>query len=120
MPDYVMYTLRVLPGDFECKRNYEDFTKLRSTLEKIYPGMHLPYLEKNSWLSETNADFIRKQKVMLEFFVADLLHNPEIRNSRIIEDFLTFKEHKRIKRKFEEYDRIEKPKGIEDICLLRG
>jgi len=31
----------------------------------------------------------------------DLIKNPEIRNSRIFEDFLTLKEHKAIKRKFE-------------------
>ena len=100
MPDYVMYSLKILPADIECKRNYEDFTKLRSALERVYPGIPLPYLQKTSWLSETNADFIKKQKVMLEFFLAEIIYNKELRNSRIFEDFRTLKEHKKMKRKF--------------------
>jgi len=80
---------------------------------KVYPGIKLPYLEKNSWLSETNADFIKKQKVMLEFFLNDIALNPDLKNSRIFEDFLTLREHKKIKRKFEEYEKMGHGLSIE-------
>lgn len=30
--DYLMYNIKVLPLKVTCKRNYEDFAKLRSTL----------------------------------------------------------------------------------------
>jgi len=43
---------------------------------------------------------------MLEFFLNDLIRNPEIRNSKILEDFLTLTDHKKIKRKFEEWDKL--------------
>lgn len=49
---------------------------------------------------------------MLEFFVRDLLRNKEIKNSRIMEDFITLKDHKAIKRKFEKYDKMEAPKSL--------
>ena len=82
-------------------------------MSQLFPAIKLPYLEKNSWFSSTNIEFIKKQKIMLEFFLNDILKNKEIRNSRIIEDFLTLSEHKKIKRKFEEWEKLEKPKSIE-------
>jgi hypothetical protein len=118
MPDYVMYSMRVKPLNIVCKRNYEDFTRLRATLCALYPGIKMSYLEKNSWFYSTNIEFIKKQKAMLEFFLNDLIQHKEIRNSRILEDFLTLQEHKKIKRKFEEYEKLEKPKAIEELCLL--
>lgn len=93
--------------------------RLKDALAKFYPGVQLPYLEKNSWF-ETNLENIKKQKNMLEFFLSDLLRNPEIRNSRIFEDFLTLKEHKAIKRKFEEYAKMDEYKGLEELCVLEG
>ena len=62
MPDYVMYFINLHPLNIVCKRNYEDFTKLKATLTEIYPGIRLAYLEKNSWFSSTNIEFIKKQK----------------------------------------------------------
>ena len=41
----------------------------------------------------------------------------EIKNSRIFEDFMTLKEHKAIKRKFEKYDELEKPKGMDRVMI---
>lgn len=101
MPDYAMYHIHVYPLDIVVKRNYEDFARLRDTLSKLFPGTKLSFLEKNSWFSKTNADFIKAQKVMLQFFLNDIIKNPEIRNSRILEDFLTLPDHKKIKRRFE-------------------
>ncbi len=40
---------------------------------KFHPGVKLPFLETNSWLSETNIDFIKKQKINLEYFLNELL-----------------------------------------------
>ena len=72
----------------------------------MFPGIKLAYLESNRWFSATDEAFINDQKVMLEFFLNDLLKNPEIRNSKILEDFLTLLDHKTIKRKFEEWDKL--------------
>lgn len=44
LPDYVMYHLEVSPLNKICKRNYEDFTRLRAELTKMYPGVKIPYL----------------------------------------------------------------------------
>ena len=44
--DYIMYKVKVNPGDKIIQRNYEDFSKLRNTLNKVYPVIQLPYLEK--------------------------------------------------------------------------
>ena len=52
--DYVMYSMTVRPLNIVCKRTYEDFTKLKTTLQKFYPGVQLSWLEKNGWF-ETSA-----------------------------------------------------------------
>lgn len=114
-----MYHMTVRPLNIVCKRNYEDFTKLKAILQKFYPGFQLPWLEKNSWF-QTNTENIKKQKAMLEFFVNDLIKNPEIRNSRIFEDFLTLKQHKEIKRQFEKYQKMDDIKAVEELCVTGG
>lgn len=42
--DYAMYSMKITPLNIECKRNYEDFSKLKENLAKIFPGIHMPYL----------------------------------------------------------------------------
>ena len=49
---------------------------------------------------------------MLELFMADILNHEELRNSRVVEDFLTITDHKKMKRKIEEFEKMAKPKGI--------
>jgi hypothetical protein len=39
-------------------KNGNDFTKLRSALEKFYPGMQFPYLEKNTFFSKVIAKIV--------------------------------------------------------------
>jgi hypothetical protein len=119
--DYVMYHVRVLPAGFTCKRNLQDFEKLRRQLESVYPGLRMPYLERIGWLdSELAPEIIARNKKYLEFFLADLVAHPELRNSRILEDFLTLRDHKQVKRKFEEYAKLKKISALEELCLLEG
>ena len=65
MPDYVMYSIRVMPMNIRIKRNYEDLTHLRKNLSEFYPGIQLQKKKKNSWFSSTNADNIKKQKMII-------------------------------------------------------
>ncbi len=99
-----MYHVELQPLNIVCKRNYDDFKRLHDTLAKFYPGSKLPYLESNSWLSETNIEFIKKQKICLEYFLNELIRHESFRDSFVLYQFLTVTDHKSIKRKFEQYD----------------
>ena len=80
-----MYHLKVDPANIICKRNFEDFQKLKKNLENVYPGVRLPYLEKLGWLeSEISPEYIAKQKKYLKYFLEDILQHDELRNSRIM------------------------------------
>lgn len=80
-----MFHLKIEPTHIVCKRNFEDFEKLKKNLEAVYPGIRLPYLDKAGWLeSETSNDYIQKQKKYLEYFLEDILSHKELRNSRIL------------------------------------
>ena len=65
MPDYVMYSIRVLTMNITIKRNYEDLAHLKQNLSEFYPGIQLPYLEKSSWFNSTNLENVKKQKNMI-------------------------------------------------------
>lgn len=75
VPDYVLYHVFTRGINVEVKRKYDHFQRLRTILAKLYPCCRLPYLEKNTWLSETDIEFIKKQKSMLQSFMNDLLMN---------------------------------------------
>ena len=83
--DYPMFHIKVMPSAVKCKRNLEDFVKLKGNLEAVYPGVRLPHIEKAGWLeSETDPDYISRQKKYLTFFLNDVIAHPELRNSRIM------------------------------------
>jgi len=42
--DYAMFNVKITPLNVECKRNYDDFAKLRNNLAKFFPGICLPHL----------------------------------------------------------------------------
>ena len=75
--NYPMFHLKVMPASITCKRNLEDFVKLRNSLEAVYPGVRLPYVDKAGWLeSETDPVYIERQKKYLTFFLDDVLAHP--------------------------------------------
>ncbi len=49
----------------------------------------------------------------------DILMNPEFKNSRIVEEFLTL-EYKHLKAKLAEYDKLARLKSLEDLCVMSG
>lgn len=108
------------------KRRFKDFETLRGVLRKLFPSSRLPHLEKNSRLSETEPEVIKRQKYFLECFINDLLISAEFQNCRLVEEFLTMKDLDHLKKKFkvnllviQEYDK-EKIKGIEGLTSLNG
>jgi hypothetical protein len=98
VPDYVLYHVLTKGINVQVKRKYNHFLRLRNMLVKFYPGHRVSFLEKNPWINDKDTEFIAKQKVMIELFMNDLLMNPEFRNCRIVEEFLTL-DYKKLKAK---------------------
>jgi hypothetical protein len=84
VPDHVVYHLTTMPLNIEVKRRFKDFETLRNMLRKMFPLNKLPHLEKNSRLSESEPEVIKKQKYFLEYFINDLLISAEYQNCRVI------------------------------------
>jgi len=120
VPDHVVYSLTTTPMNIEVKRRFKDFEALRTILRNLFPLSKLPHLEKNSRLSETEPEVIKKQKYFLECFINDLLLSSEYQNCRVIEEFLTLKDLDHLKKKFKEYDKVEKVKCIEQLTSQTG
>ena len=48
--DYTVYHIQFNPGNHVIQRKFNDFRKLRTIIQKIYPHIRLPYLEPEGWL----------------------------------------------------------------------
>lgn len=48
--DYTLYHIQFSPCNHVIQRKFNDFRKLRTILQKIYPHIRLPYLEPEGWL----------------------------------------------------------------------
>lgn len=42
--DYTLYHIQFLPCNHVIQRKFNDFRKLRTILQKLYPHLRLPYL----------------------------------------------------------------------------
>lgn len=42
--DYTLYHIQFYPSNFIIEKKFNDFRKLRTILQKIYPHIRLPYL----------------------------------------------------------------------------
>ena len=120
MSDYVRYFVSTPALNSEVKRKYNHFLKLRQNLEKFYPGFKLPFLAKAAWFQETDPSNITNQKMLISHFMNDVLMNRELRNCRIVEEFLTLQDYKGLKVKFEEYEKMAILHSVEELCLLSG
>jgi hypothetical protein len=57
--NYPMFHLKIMPATITCKRNFEDFIKLKKNLEGAYPGLRLPYLDRQGiFESQTSDEYI--------------------------------------------------------------
>lgn len=119
VPNYVLYTVTTNPLGREVKRRLKDFEALRNLLKKIFPSTQIPFLERCGRLSETEPNVIKKQKLFLESFLNSLLMNKNIR-CKIIDDFLLCENLDTLKKNFRDFEKLERPKAIEDLYTPSG
>ena len=62
---------------------------------------------------------IKKQKLFLESFLNSLMMNKNIR-CKIIDDFLLEENLDTLKKNFRDFEKLEKPKAIEDLYTPSG
>ena len=93
---YIKYSIKTEPMGWLVKRTFSDIVWLRSTLQKIYPGLIVPPIPKQK-VKKTNNEFVTKRKSFLERFFNDLLEHPELRNSKILFYFLSIQDEKKFK-----------------------
>jgi hypothetical protein len=62
---------------------------------------------------------IKKQKLFLESFLNSLMMNKSIR-CKIIDDFLLEENLDTLKKNFRDFEKLEKPKAIEDLYTPSG
>ena len=62
---------------------------------------------------------IKKQKLFIESFLNSLLMNRDLR-CKVLDDFLLDTKTDSMKKYFKDFDKMDKPKGIEDLYSPAG
>ena len=65
---HIYYVIRTEPGGWEVKRRFGDFTWLRDTLLKLYPGFLVPTMTKKKAGKGKVEYYTQKKKAYLNVF----------------------------------------------------
>lgn len=65
---HIYYVIRTEPGGWEVKRRFSDFTWLRDTLLKLYPGFLVPTMTKKKAGKGKVEYYTQKKKAYLNVF----------------------------------------------------
>ena len=60
------YLVKTLPYGWDVKRRYSDFFWLRSTLQRLHPGVMVPPIPKKKNKNKAKPDFLRKRMYFLQ------------------------------------------------------
>lgn len=103
---YTVYLVECKDINTAVYRRFRDFDWLRRNLTKYYPDIFVPGLPEKSVFSEliNHSTFVNNRMQQLKFFLDHLIDNRFIRNSLLLEEFLTEKNLDEFERKKNNYD----------------
>lgn len=115
---YIVCTIETPGKGWAVQRKEDDFTCLRKTLMKLYPGFAIPVLPK-SYLKNLDPESIDHHKVKLCHFINEILSHPLLSRSKQIRSFLnnTDEEFERSK---EEFESTLPPKTVSECITIKG
>ena len=117
---FISYVVSTEPLGYQTNKRYSDFSWLRKTLSLIYPNCVLPPLCKKNFGDRFSDTLISKRMRSIEKFMQGIIEHPLIKNSELINIFLSTKENE-YKKKISKYQKIKKPTTlVKQIKTLDG
>ena len=114
------YLIETTPVKFSVRRRHKDFYWLRKNLQKLYPGIFIPPMSDKE-ISESTPDIkVTKRMTECEHFVNEIAKDDLLRSSKIFYDFISTKNEKEFKIKRKAYEKLEKPKNINELSTRDG
>jgi len=114
------YLVKTLPYGWDVKRRYSDFFWLRSTLQRLHPGVMIPPIPKKKNKNKAKPDFLRKRMYFLQRFLNACALNDELRGDKFYFAFLHLSNDSQYKNIKKEADKKPRYHRIKDIATLSG
>ena len=114
---YVQYTIRSKDLSTKVERKLSDFEWLYNKLSFLYPKRILSVLPPSHMNLKDDSD---KKVAYLYLFINSLSSNIFIRSTPIFKDFISLSQNDFNAKKATIYDKIERPKKINDEYTLTG
>ena len=114
---YVQYTIRAKDLSTKVERKLSDFEWLYNKLSFLYPKRILSVLPPSHMNLKDDSD---KKVAYLYLFINSLSSNIFIRSTPIFKDFISLSQNDFNAKKATIYDKIERPKKINDEYTLTG
>ena len=86
--NYIVYTVRTLPLEWEVTREFSDFTWLRKIILLSFPGIFIPTLPQMKNRGNISEDTSKKRQKILYKFMQCLISHPLVLRSEQLRIFL--------------------------------
>ncbi len=114
------YLIETSPIKYSVRRRHKDFHWLRKILQKLYPGIFIPPMSDKE-ISESTPDLkVTKRLTECEHFVNEIAKDDLLRSSQVFFDFISTKNEKEFKIKRKAYEKLERPKNINELRTRDG
>ena len=118
---FIQYTVETEPFGYKTNKRYNDFSWLSKTLSLIYSNCVLPPLCKKHLGHRFGDALIAKRMRSIEKFMQGIIEHPLIKNSELLNDFLSAKTRDEYNKKIKKYQKIKNPPSyIRELKTLDG
>ena len=118
---FILYSVLTEPFGYKTNKRYNDFSTLRKILSIIYSNCVLPPLCKKNFGDRFSDALIAKRMRSIEKFMQGIIDHPLVKNSELINDFLSEEKKEEYNRKIKNYQKIKKPPSyVRQLKTLDG
>jgi hypothetical protein len=116
--NYEVYVITTQPMQWKVSRRYSEFTHLRDTFKRLYPGYMVPMLPKA--VKNHDAAALNKAKVKMQFFLDELKIHPVFAASSLWQAFLSLEDETAYESVRTAYDAKQTPRDITRCMTIEG
>ena len=118
---FILYDVSTQPLGYRTTKRYSDFAWLRKVLSLLYANCVLPPLCKKNFSDRFTEPLINKRMRSIEKFMEGIANHPLIKNSELLQIFLSVQKPNEYKDKIQKYLKIKKaPNVARQIKTLDG
>ena len=106
---FISYEVSTEPLGYKTNKRYSDFTWLRKMLTMLYSNCIIPPMCKKNFGDRFSDSLINKRMRSIEKFMQGIIEHPLVKNSELLNIFLSCEKKDEYKKRIAKYQKIKKP-----------